>query len=178
MGGNQLFGPTDNMFANGNLALFHHTLGTPDTIYKSYKEHIDPELLEFLDPAIKASPRKLETVADLRWYCIFNLDWYTGVYEHKTRLPADTAERIHGFFDSWDFQTWAINTKDAFTKVPGNPNTHRWQMRDILADFGLADYAKSKTKRISTFSMNDPTWLYLLDRYQNIHTLAGSSLPK
>jgi hypothetical protein len=175
MGGNQLFGPTDNMFANGSLALFHHTLGTPDTIYKSYKEHIDTELLEFLDPAIKASPRKLETVADLRWYCIFNLDWYTGVYEHKTQLPAETAERIHGFFDSWDFQTWAVNTKEPFTKVPGNPNTHRWQMREALADmFGEPDYAVQKKKLISTFSINDHNWMFLLDGYKNIYTKAGT----
>lgn len=171
MGGNQLFGPTDNMFATGGLALFHHTLGTPDTIYKDYKTNIDPELLEFLDPAIKLSPRKIETVADLRWYCIFNLDWYTAVYEHKTQLSSDTAERIYGFFDSNEFQSWAVNTREPFTKIPGQPNTHRWQMREVLADmFGEQEYAVQKKKLISTFSISDHTWLYLLDGYQNIYT--------
>ena len=178
MGGNQLFGPTDNMFATGGKALFHHTLGTPDTIYEPYQNNVDPELLDFLAPALAASPRPLETVADLRWYCIFNLDWYTAVYEHRIQIDVAKAARIHGFFDSWDFQTWAVSTRDAFTKTPGNPNTHRWQMRDVLAEFGLKDYAQNKSKRISTFAINDPHWLYLLDGYQNIHTLAGPSLPK
>ena len=38
MCGNQLFGPTDDMFATGDTAMFHHTLGTPETIYESYKK--------------------------------------------------------------------------------------------------------------------------------------------
>jgi hypothetical protein len=38
MCGNQLFGPTDNFFANGDTAMFHHTLGTPETIYEDYKK--------------------------------------------------------------------------------------------------------------------------------------------
>ena len=162
MCGNQLFGPADDFFSNTPNALFHHTLGTPETIYKPYKDHIDPNLLEFLDPMIKHSPRKLETVADLRWYCIFNLDWYTGLYEHKPLVGKTNAIKMQGFFDSWDFQTWAVNTKDAFTKVPGNPQTHRWQMREVLDEmFGETHFAHNKPKKISTFTIPEPHWLFL-----------------
>jgi hypothetical protein len=167
MCGNQLFGPTDDMF--GNNMLFHHTLGTPETIYESYEKNIDPELLEFLYPAIKVSPRKIETVADLRWYCIFNLDWYTAIYEHKILLPKEKAEKIYGFFDSIEFQEWAANTKEPFTKVQGDPNTHRWQMREILSDiFGEVEYAKNKEKKISNFSITEPGWIALLEDYRNV----------
>jgi len=170
MCGNQLFGPTDNMFATGGTAMFHHTLGTPDTIYEDYHTNIDPELLEFLDPAIKASPRKIETVADLRWYCIFNLDWYTALYEHKTHLAEIDVARIHGFFDTDNFQQWAITTKEPFTKVKGNPNTHRWQMRDILAElFNEPNFARNKDKRISNFRVLDPFWLFLMENYNNMY---------
>lgn len=168
MCGNQLFGPTDDMFATGGKAMFHHTLGTPETIYESYQT-VDPELLEFLDPIIKSSPRKIETVADLRWLCIFNLDWYTAIYEHKIILERPIAEKIHGFFDSTEFQSWAINTKEPFTKVRGNANTHRWQMREILADmFGEKHYAEHKNKKISNLSIQDPMWLFLLEDYTNV----------
>jgi len=170
MCGNQLFGPTDDMFANGDHALFHHTLGTPETIYESYEKHIDPELIQFLMPAIKASARKIETVADLRWYCIFNLDWYTAIYEHKILLDKDRADKIHGFFDSNEFQEWAVNTKDPFTKVKGDSNTHRWQMREILSDkFGEIEYAKNKPKKISNFGITEPDWIFLLSDYRNVY---------
>jgi hypothetical protein len=170
MCGNQLFGPTDNFFATGNTAMFHHTLGTPETIYEPYEKHINTELLEFLDPIIKTSPKKIETVNDLRWYCIFNLDWYTAIYEHKTQVPPQVASRVHGFFNSTKFQEWAINTKEPFTKIKGDPNTHRWQMRQVLDEmFGETHYAKNKEKRISSFLATDPTWLFLLDGYKNIY---------
>jgi len=169
MCGNQLFGPTDNMFANGDRALFHHTLGTPATIYESYEDNIDPELIQFLKPAIDASPRKIETVADLRWYCIFNLDWYTAIYEHTILLGEERASRIHGFFNTDDFQRWAITTKEPFTKIRGNANTHRWQMRQILDEvFGESHYAKNITKKISNFGIVSSDWILLLERYHTV----------
>ena len=169
MGGNQLFGPTDDMFATGGTAMFHHTLGTPETIYEPYNRHINPELLEVLDPMIKASYRKIETVADLRWYCIFNLDWYTGLYEHRTMLQIEKTKKMHAFFDSEDLQRWAMTTKDPFTKIRGNANTHRWQMREILSDvFGETDYAVNKSKKISNLNVQRPQWLFLLDDFHNI----------
>jgi hypothetical protein len=169
MCGNQIFGPTDDMFATGGPAMFHHTLGTKETIYESYEKNINPEFLEFLDPAIKASPRKIETVADLRWYCIFNLDWYTAVYEHKIRLVPEKAEKIHGFFNSLEFQKWAINTKEPFTKIKGNSTTHRWQMRDILKDlFNEEHYAMNKSKKISNYNINQQNWIFLLEEYHNV----------
>lgn len=169
MGGNQLFGPTDNMFATGGTAMFHHTLGTPETIYEPYDKHIDPELLEFFDPMIKASYRKIETVADLRWYCIFNLDWYTGLYEHRTMLHLEKTKKMHAFFDSEDLQRWSMTTKDPFTKVRGEANTHRWQMREILSEeFGETDYALNKPKKISNLNVQRPQWLFLLDDFRNI----------
>jgi hypothetical protein len=170
MCGNQLFGPTDDFFANGNTAMFHHTLGTAETIYEDYKTNIDPELLEFLDPVIKSSPRPIETVADLRWLCIFNLDWYTALYEHRTQLTKEVAENILGFFSTDDFQTWAVSTNEPFTLVKGDPNTHRWQMRSILSDvFGETHYAKHKQKQISSFSAIDPYWMFMLENYHNTY---------
>ena len=115
---------------------------------------IDSELLEFLQPAIDASPRKIETIADLRWYCIFNFDWYNGLYE------VDAGEH---FFNTEDFQKWVINTKEPWTKIRGDSTTHRWQMREALAEYGLVDYAKNKKKVVSNFKRFNPVNLFLLE---------------
>lgn len=170
MCGNQLFGPTDNYFSNSNQAMFHHKFGTPDTIYESYEKNIDRKVLEFLQPLIDSSPKKLETVNDIRWYCIFNLDWYTAIYEHKTHVGPEVASKVYGFFDSIQFQEWAINTKEPFTKIKGNPNTHRWQMRQVLDElFGEKHYAWNKDKKISNFTRNDQSWLFLLSDLNNVY---------
>ena len=168
--GNHLFGPTDNFFDDGRpTVFFHHTMGTPKTIYEDYKKYIDQDLLEFLQPAIDASPRKIETVADLRWYCIFNMDWYNGLYHMKGEMVTGKMDRIHHFFNSENFQKWAITTKEPWTKVPGNPNTHRWQMREYLKDNGLVDYSKNKSKAISCFFSHNPQWCFLLDNNENVY---------
>jgi hypothetical protein len=168
--GNQLFGPTDNFFAsNRDVAFFHHTLGTKETIYEDYKKYIAPELLEFLQPSIDLSPRKIETICDLRWYCIFNMDWYNGLYTMRGEMNRKAISRTHHFFDSIEFQKWAIHTNDPFTKVRGDANTHRWQMREFLADCGLKDYAKTKSKAISNFSSLSGNWAFLTENYENIY---------
>ena len=168
--GNQLFGPTDNFFAKDrSVAFFHHTLGTEETIYENYKKYIDPKLLEFLQPSIEASPRKIETIADLRWYCIFNFDWYNGLYEITSEMIPEKINSVYHFFDTEDFQKWAIHTKEPWTKEKGNPNTHRWQMRYFLSNCGLKNYAKNKTKAISCFSSIKGNWLCMLDNYENLY---------
>jgi len=168
--GNQLFGPTDNFFASERqVAFFHHTMGTKETIYEDYRKHVNPELLEFLQPAIDRSPKKIETICDLRWYCIFNMDWYNGLYFMKSEMSEDAYDNTYHFFDTEDFQKWAIHTKEPFTKIKGDPNTHRWQMREFIADCGLVDYSKNKSKAISNFCSNEGHWLFLLDNLENIY---------
>jgi hypothetical protein len=169
MCGNQLFGPTDDFFSSVPNAMFHHTIGTPETIYEKIEGNVPETLLEFLSPMIKNSPRNLETVNDLRWYCIFNLDWYTAIYEHRVLVDRQRAERVLPFFDTEDFQQWAITTKEPFTKIKGNPNTHRWQMREVLDElFDEPHYAWNKDKKISNFNVYRPQWLFLLNGFYNV----------
>jgi hypothetical protein len=168
--GNQIFGPTDDFFAtNQPQVFFHHTMGTPETIYEDYKTNVDPELLEFLQPAIDRSPRKIETVCDLRWYCIFNMDWHNGLYFATSEMPKERFMNTHHFFNTEDFQKWAITTKDPFTKIKGNSKTHRWQMRDYIADCGLVEYSKNKPKAISNLASASGWWFFLTENLDNIY---------
>jgi len=163
--GNQLFGPT-NEFSNSGTeksVMFHHSFGSPNVMYEPYEKHVNPELIEFIKPAIDASPRKIETVCDLRWYCIFNFDWYTSHYDMATKIDK---RKIYHFYDSTDFEKYAITTKDPWTKDPNDSLTHRWVMRDLIAEYsGNKNYAYEKKKGISAFSIPDPNFLFLLEDY-------------
>lgn len=164
--GNQLFGPTDDFSKNSSISLFHHQFNSDD-IEDPYENCVQPELLEFLLPSIKASPRKIETVRDLRWFLIFNFDWYTGKYD--AMVATDNRDKIYHFFDTDDFQRYAVTTKEPFTKVKGNSLTHRWVMRELIEEFsGDKHYAWNKPKGISNLSNKNPDWLFLLEDYELI----------
>lgn len=163
--GNQLFGPTNEFSASGSekSVMFHHSFGSPEVMYEPYEKHVDPELLEFIKPAIDASPRKIETVCDLRWYCIFNFDWYTSHYDMATKIDKT---KLYHFYDSTDFEKYAITTKDPWTKDPSDSLTHRWVMRDLIAEYsGDRNYAYKKKKGISAFSIPDPSFWFLMEDY-------------
>jgi hypothetical protein len=164
--GNQLFGPTDNFSVNStvktDISFFHHQFnGDP---LEDYTKFVDPELHEFLLPCIKASPKKIETLRDLRWWLIFNFDWYTA--EFATRVNTNQQNNQYHFFNTDDFQRYVLTTKEPFTKEVGNPLTHRWVMRQLIEEWtGDSNYAWTKPKGVSNLGNPDPTWLLLLEDY-------------
>lgn len=174
--GNQLFGPTDNFSVNKdvktNISFFHHQFnGDP---LDDYTKYINQELHEFLLPCIKASPKPIETLRDLRWWFIFNLDWYTA--EFATRISTNQQNNQYHFFNTDDFQRYVITTKEPFTKEVGNPLTHRWVMRELIEEWsGDSYYAWNKPKGVSNLGNPDPTWLLLLEDF-SVYYLKNNSL--
>lgn len=163
--GNQLFGPTDDFTSNKvktNVSFFHHQFsGDP---LDDYTKYIDPELLEFLQPCIDASPKKIETLRDMRWWFIFNLDWYTA--EYSSKVSTKQIDNQYHFFGTDDFQRYVLTTKEPFTKEVGNALTHRWVMRELIEEFsGDSYYAWNKPKGVSNLGNPTPTWLLLLEDY-------------
>jgi hypothetical protein len=161
--GNQLFGPTDDFSKNSTVTLFHHQFNYEDPL-AHYSKCITDEMFEFLKPMIEASPKKIETVRDLRWWFIFNLDWYTAKFDAlvNTKNRSD----VFHFFDTEDFQRYAISTKEPFTKVVGDSLTHRWVMRELIEEYsGNKHYAWNKTKGVSNLSNSNPSWMFLLEDY-------------
>ena len=161
--GNQLFGPTDDFSKNSAVTLFHHQFNYEDPL-AHYSKCITDEMFEFLKPMIEASPKKIETVRDLRWWFIFNLDWYTAKFDAlvNTKNRSD----VFHFFDTEDFQRYAISTKEPFTKVVGDSLTHRWVMRELIEEYsGNKHYAWNKTKGVSNLSNSNPSWMFLLEDY-------------
>jgi hypothetical protein len=165
--GNQLFGPTDDFSKNSKVTLFHHQFNSDD-ILDPYEKCINEELLSFLKPAIDASPKKIETVRDLRWYFIFNFDWYTAKFD--AMVNTKNWNKVHHFFDTEDFQKYAVTTKEPFTKIKGDSLTHRWVMRELIEDYsGNSHYAWNKTKGVSSLSNSNPSWMFLLDDYSILY---------
>lgn len=169
---NQLFGPEDEGCDNDNLnKRIFKRLGQAKDLYEPYEKSLTDDFLEFFEPMIKSSPKKIETLVDLRWYLQFNTSWNMAVYDFKNELSIEKIKNVYNFFDTIDFQKWAITTKEPFTKIIGNPNTHRWQMRERLADFGLKEYSITKTKKESTLTINTNTWLFMLSNYRNVYNV-------
>lgn len=161
--GNQLFGPTDDFSKNSTITLFHHQFNYEDPL-ADYTNCISEEIYEFLKPMIQASPKKIETVRDLRWWFIFNLDWYTAKFD--ALVNTKNRNDVYHFFDTDDFQRYSLTTKEPFTKEVGNPLTHRWVMRQLIEDYsGNSHYAWNKTKGVSNLSNSNPSWMFLLEDY-------------
>ena len=85
------------------------------------------------------------------------------IYTSKIKIDKN---KIYHFYDSNDFEQYAITTKDPWTKDPSNALTHRWVMRDLIADYsGDKEYAYKKKKGISAFSIPDPNFWFLMEDY-------------
>lgn len=161
--GNQLFGPTDDFSKNSKVTLFHHQFNYEDPLAE-YIKCISEEKLEFLKPLIEASPKKIETVRDLRWWFIFNLDWYTAKFD--ALVNTENRTNVYHFFDTEDFQRYVLTTKEPFTKEVGNALTHRWEMRQLIEEYsGNSHYAWNKTKGVSNLSNSNPSWMFLMEDY-------------
>ena len=164
--GNQIFGP-GNVFDNEGCPKQY---GTADTIHSDYRTVVNEEVLEFLDPSIKAFPKKLETVEDFRWYLMFNFPWQSLRLENNIYLPQETYGVIHPFFDSVEIQQWAMSTDEPKQKDPTDILTHRWQMRELIDRWiGPNDYTKRKDKTVSILYTKPKDWFALLDNYTNIY---------
>jgi hypothetical protein len=124
--------------------------------------------LEFLQDFIKKSPRKIETLQDLRWWVCFCFNWYTTLNNSSIGVGLDTAKKLHHFYNTDDFQLWSIYNKDPITKV-GDYSDDRWQLREMIYEYTRDNhYSTKKNDFISVLSKFDPNWLFLLNDYSNV----------
>lgn len=164
--GNQLFGPVDD-FSYSKATLFHHHLRGTGDIEDSYETVLSEEMHEFLLPALKASPKKIETVRDLRWFGIFMLDWHQSYYD--ILIKTQNHDKVYHFFDDADMQRYSMTTKEPYTKEKGNPMTHRWVMRELIEEWGkCSHYAWNKPKSISNLANRAADWYFIMPDYSLI----------
>lgn len=164
--GNQIFGP-GNVFDNHGCPKQY---GNSSNILKDYRSYVNEDILEILDPSIKAFPRKLETVEDFRWYLMFNFPWQSLRLEQNIYLPEEKYGTIHAFFNSKEIQQWSLSTDEPRQLDPNDMLTHRWQMRQLIDRWiGPTYYTKHKDKAVSILYTKIKDWYALLDNYTNIY---------
>jgi hypothetical protein len=179
---------TDEVYVTGSMGnnIFYQDLNfwQPDSwmkfkspcenpIYK-YAEHpyehvLQEDNLEFLHNSIVNSPRKLESLQDLRWWIQFAFNWHTTRSNSYVGLPQERCSNIHAFFASDEFQLWSITNNEPKTKV-GDYSDERWQMREFIKDYiGDSYYSKNKKNQTSVLSSFENDWVFLLNDYSNIY---------
>jgi hypothetical protein len=143
-----------------------------ETLYKisdlSVETALTDECLQFLEPLIQNSVKPINTIQDLRWYLNFNCYWYNVLTNAYVGLEKDKINRIHAFFNTDEFQLWAITNKDPVTKT-GDYSDERWQIREAISDYiGDSYFSKNKKKFTSVLSPLRSNWLYLSNDYSTV----------
>lgn len=150
---------------------FKNPIENPIFVYadQPYDKVLEDSNIEFLEELIKKSPRKIETLQDLRWWVCFCFNWYTTLNNCSVGVGPETAKRIHAFYNTNDFQLWSMYNKDPTTKV-GDYSDDRWQLREMIAEYtGDQFYAKNKQNFLSVLSSFGDKWLFLLNDYSNTY---------
>jgi hypothetical protein len=167
--GNNIFYQDLNWHQPDSWMLFKDPIENPIQKFAEYpyQDVLQEPNIEFLQECILKSPRKIETLQDLRWWIQFNFNWYT--VKTTPYIGLGQVNNIHSFFDSEEFQSWSIFNNDPPTKT-GDYTDERWQQREIVAEYlGETDYSKNKKNTTSVLSSFGKDWLFLLDDYSNVY---------
>jgi len=166
---NQLFTQSLLHSKRDSILQFKDNYCVENTLDNFYKDVLTDDCLEFLEPSILQIPRKIYTIQDLRWFMNFNFSWYNVLTSALLGLDKDTASRVHAFFNTEDFQLWAIYNNDVSTKT-GDFSDERWQLREAITEYtGDSYYSNNKKKFTSVLSPIPHNWLYLLNDYTNVY---------
>lgn len=134
-----------------------------------YEKVLAEPNLEFLQEFIKKSPRKIETLQDLRWWVSFSFNWYNCRTNSYIGIGEERCNSIHPFFGSDDFQKWSMVNTDIPSKT-GDFLDERWQIRDKIAEYtGSQQYSTSKRNAASVLSSFGTKWLFLMNDYSNVY---------
>jgi hypothetical protein len=134
-----------------------------------YEQVLDDLTLQFLEEFIKKSPRKIETLQDLRWWVCFCFNWYTTLHNTDIGVGLDITQRSYAFYNTDDFQLWSIYNKDPTTKV-GDYSDDRWQLREMITEYtGDNFYSTKKANFLSVLSSYGNKWAFLMNDYSNIY---------
>jgi len=166
---NQLFTQSLLHSKRDYILKFKDGYSVENTLDSFYKDVLTDSCLEFLELSILKIPRKIHTIQDLRWFMNFNFSWYNVLTSTLIGLDKDTADRVHAFFNTEDFQLWAIYNTDVATKT-GDYSDERWQLREAITEYtGDSYYSNNKKKFTSVLSPTPHNWLYLLNDYTNVY---------
>lgn len=130
------------------------------------EDHRD-EREQMLYNLVNASPVNIDTNHDFLWWLNYAMKWQAVKYRMSMHSPtSEQAEYMAGnvinFFDSEDYQRWALYTKEE--KVGGRWNTYKLPAKKLINEIWSNDnYFKFKTKwpSLPTITRYNNAWGFL-----------------
>jgi hypothetical protein len=168
----------DNLFGSLTLKSYMDNTNNFDAIHGDWETESLPWLLAKKEPyreereqmlrdLVGASPVPINTNHDFLWWLNYAMKWQAVKYRMAMHAPtAKQAEYMAGnvvnFFDSEQYQQWALYTSEA--KVGGKWNTYKLPAKQLINDIWPNEkYLKYKTKwpSLPTITRYNNAWGFL-----------------
>lgn len=168
----------DNIFGSLTLKSYMDSTGKFDSIYGDWKKETLPWLLakkekfvnereEMLLSLVDASPVPIETNHDFLWWLNFAMKWQAVKYRMAMHAPTAyhaeyMAKNVINFFDSTEFQQWALYTKEE--KVGTTWNSYKLPAKKLINEIWANEqYLQYKTKwpSLPTITRYNNAWGFL-----------------
>ncbi len=114
-------------------------------------------VVDYLAPQLAAAPVPLPSLYEALWWLNFSMKWQIVglrmIAHAKAGSFSTLRPRVAHFFDTPDFQRWAMASPDK--RIIGDRwTTYKWPLRDLIRDFtGDDDYHATKRKEPSLKGM-------------------------
>jgi hypothetical protein len=154
----------DDLFAKENI----HKLFEP------FEKYIPEKKCLFYEPALKRSPRKIETLEDFIWFNTFNFRWDESQFAlalkliERWKMPiteySKVIKNVIGFYYKDYFQQWSIHRNEPQYEVYDFKKTIKLEMRKIMRKYlgsNGEDYINSKGILESPIGLYKPNYIML-----------------
>ena len=167
---NHKFNSDEDLFICGSLAdqltnnvnIINTNNFNENTLSEPYEKHIDESYLKFLDTSIQKYTIKIKTLHDFLWFYKFIFSWHSLKY-FKNIAANMPLEMFQSFYDTEDFQQWAINYSKS--NLP-----FKQHAKDLIYELtGDKLYSLYKMKGTSSARFVETDWLFILDNGKTVN---------
>jgi hypothetical protein len=138
---------------------------------KPWKDWLTKEQIDIIEPMLEHYPNKesIKTIPDYMSFVEINLKWQWAKTHKKRDQSKEVADRIYNFYETIDFQKWAIGNYE-LKYLNHEKTTYKWTMRQLLKDLMKASfYTDHKRICISHYDIINPNWVMLLENGTNLY---------
>jgi hypothetical protein len=145
--------------------------GYPEIFKTHWKDWLTKEQVTVVEPIIENYPNKdiIQLVPEYMSFVEINFKWQWSKTHKKRNQTSSVASRIYNFYDTVDFQKWAIGNYEPKYR-DHDKTTYKWALREMLKELMKASFYTDH-KRICTshYDIISNTWVMLLENGKNIY---------
>ena len=138
---------------------------------RPWKDWLTTEQINVIEPMLENYPNKesIKTIPDYMSFVEINLKWQWAKTHKKRDQSKEIADRIYNFYETVDFQKWAIGNYE-LKYLNHEKITYKWTMRQLLKDL-MKNSFYTDNKRIcaSHYDIINPNWVMLLENGTNLY---------